>query len=55
MDPEKFQKPPPKVRSEDRIAIADDAGWKAMYPNDVSKEERRHVRCIDFVVGMKIA
>ena len=45
MDPEKLQKPPPEVRSEDRIAIADDAGRETMDPNDVLKEERllRHV------------
>ena len=45
MDAKKFQQPPPKMRSEDRIAIADEGLREAVNPDDVVDEHRRHVRC----------
>ena len=45
VDAQKFQKTFPKVGSEDGIAIADEAGRKAVESDDVLKEQRCHVRC----------
>ena len=45
VDTQKVEKPLPKLGCGDWVAVADGACWKAVNPDDVLEEQRRHVRC----------
>ena len=44
MDAQELEKTGLEVGCEDRIAVADEACWKAVGPDDVLYEQLRHVR-----------
>ena len=44
MDAHELEKTGPEVGGENGIAVADEAGWKAMNPDGVLYEQLRHVR-----------